>query len=620
MPEESQIYVTCSTHPQLTRPKPFTVSHRHRYSPPAIEAEIIKEPEKSSKCLERRLKRVCLHSDFKKHVWKFVQERKKFLMALKKVPEIKSFENYILGLEADVETELQMRVEEKLVEKILEGEVEETSGEKEGKIEEKPKKVKKEYDNILDAVSDAIRNEKKKRKATLQNHVANYVKSFLSLIEWLIKQRLQIKKLEISAVTFRQLIAELLTMDVIYISNVKDQLGTEKSIAVPLDISPWRIALAQLFAQDAVNTNIKNWNRMFYPPIIILWKTDILHLAKPYRTLDKHPIMIRAPSFNKIPEGFLEEVVRTLRDFEESTDPLIRRIKGLTSTGKRRARPAFVTKNLSKFFSYYIDCNPLSIENLRIIDLGCGNGALLRDICLRLLDERKDLRPRIFMQIILNDLTGNPGRSLREDSQREDLANKLELYIWEGDLRRLIDEVSRKGENFDIALINRVFDIYGGYGIFKFDKKDLKKDSSSYPTVATEEAVPFELDNKLITFSGLRNYTELWRAIGFLQNQAVEVGQDVVFLPAVEMNTFKNFFTWKNRDGLDLFKSLLNTAQLTLISVFPGSFETLFPLGKSDEKEIFHCEITESNTYSLICVSKSSSLIDGLRQKIKDFK
>lgn len=613
MSKEVQIFVTCSTHPQLTKPRSINVSRRHEYAPPAIEAEIIQNPKRSTLCLKKRLMKAPYpHPNFKIHISEFLLEREAFLTALKDVPEIKSFVNHILGLKADVEKELQMQIEEILLEQALEGEVEEKAAEVESILEKRPERRVKDYDNILDALTDAIRKEKKTDKAMLRNEVIKYVKAYLSLVNWLIEQRLRIKELQISTGAFRQLIAELLVIDVVYISEYKDKLGTEKSIAIPLDISPLRIALVHLLSDDNVNTSMKNWNRLFHPPLFILWKDDILRLAKPYRTLDKHPIMIRVPSFDKVPESFLEEVVRSIKDFQEDINPLIRRIKGLTPTGKRMARPAFVSEYLSKLISHYVDCNPLSIECLKIMDLGCGNGALLRDICMKLFNERKDLGAEIFLQVILNDLIGDPGRSFRRDSQKEEFANKWELYIWRGDLRDLIDEVHRKGENFDVTLINRVFDIYGGYGIFSFDMKELKSDDFSFPTVATEEIAPYELDNKIITFSGLRSYAELWQAIAFLQNQSIEGGLDTVFLPGVEMNMLRNFFTWKDKIGLDVFKNLVDSAELILVSVFPGSFETLFPLEESDKKKVFHCEITGSNTYSIICLSRNKSLIETI--------
>jgi hypothetical protein len=612
MSEEAQIYVTCSTHPQICKPRLFLVSHRHEYTPPAMEADIIKSAEESTKCFQNRLSDIISHSsEFKTEIQDFLSTRRNLLEILSNTPEVRSFLNYVVGLEAEVETELEMKAEEKAIEEILTGEVEEPGKEIAKETKTATERKGKEYDNLLDALCHAIKEEEKRYagKSSLHQGISEYIKSFLKLVNWLVDQRNQIKKYGISSQQLQQLLAEVISCDVVLIADEKDQLGSEKSLVVPLDLSPLRISLALLLCEN-LDANAKNWNRMFCPPVFMMWKDGIPRLVKPYRSLDKHPIMMRMPTFDRDPQKFQEEVERSLRNFRESSDPLIGKLKGLTPYGKRGTHPILIKKRLSGAISCYMDYNPFSIENLRVMDLGCGSGTLLRDAYRKLLDDRRDLFAQIFIYTLLNDITEDPGKGLRVASEKEDFTNRLDLDIRIGDMRDLMAEIYNKKEHFDIALVNRVFDIYGGYGVFMFDKKEVQTNRPSFATADTREMVPYGLDNKVVAFSGVSLYNDLWRTLAFLLGQPVESSKEILFLPGVEMNALSNFFTFKGSKGLDLFKKLLDTAELVLVSVYPGSFESVFPLDESHKKEVFYHELAEPNTYAIVFISKSRPLID----------
>jgi hypothetical protein len=579
-----------------------------------VEADIIRSTEESTKCLQDRFSDIFSRSsEFKAHIQDFLSTRKKLLEVLSSTPEVRSFLNYVLGLEAEVETELEMKAEEKAVEEVLTEEVEEPSKEIEEEIKTATERKGKEYDNLLDAVCHAIKEERKRYagKSSLHQGISEYIGSFLKLVNWLVEQRNQIKKYGISFQQLQQLLAEVISCDVILIADEKDQLGSEKSLVIPLDFSPLRIPLALLLCEN-LDVNAKNWNRMFCPPVFMMWKDGIPRLVKPYRSLDKHPIMIRMPTFDKDPQKFQEEVERSLRDFRESSDPLIGKLKGLTPFGKRGTQPSLIKNHLSGAISCYMDYNPFSIENLRVMDLGCGPGTLLRDSYKKLLDDRRDLFTQIFVYTLLNDITEDPGKGLRIASEKEDFTDRLELVIRIGDMRDLMAEIYNKKEHFDIAFVNRVFDIYGGYGIFMFDKKEAQRNHLSFATADTIEIVPNGLDNKVVAFSGVTLYNDLWRTIAFLLGQPVESSEEILFLPGVEMNALSNFFTFKGSKGLDLFKKLLDTTELVFVSVYPGSFESVFPLDESHKKEVFFYEVVEPNTYSIVFISKNKPLIDYL--------
>jgi len=610
VPKETQIYVRCGTHPNLFKPRRFQISHKHEYTPPSIEAGILQNVKKSSTLLLKQWKSTSQSGELKRRIGTFVGLRGDFLTALTEVPEVKTFINYVLFLESEVEKEIELLEKEREVEEILTGEkiVDELSEEEEA-VEEIIETPEKEYDNLLDALSDAINKEKETGESKLETMVKEYVANHLRLLNWLLGQSLNLRELGIDQSEYQELLANLITVDTVLIANSKEDLGTKKSILIPLDVSPLRIPLVML------STNI-NWNRISYPPLLLLWKENISQLVKPYRTLDGHPMMVYVPEFRRDAERAQEEIRRALDNFRENIEPLIRNVKGLTPMGKRDTSPIFIRKPLATILSVYLCYNPMSIDNLKVMDLGCGSGALLKDIYLKLID-KEELRSQLFIQTLLNDITENPGNTLIKESQRENFLNKLELYVWRGDMRSLIEKAFQEAESFDVAFVNRVFDLYGGYGIFRFYKEKSPRNDLQ-TTVELHETTSLDHPEKLTAFSGALAHEEVWRSIKYLLGQRIETAPHLAFLPAIEMNMLKNFFAWKGKDGLDLFQKLLSVARLVVVSVFPGSFETIFP--KVDEKDkIFHFEMSESQrTYSIICISKDKLLIDFLQKNVRE--
>jgi hypothetical protein len=611
--DEPRVQVSCSTHPQLFNTGSFPVSYKHRYSPPAVEAEIVQHYRESTNCIKKKfLSTLSANVALDEKIQGFLTKRDDLLSALSKTPEVESFLHYVLGLESQVENELDITKEEKNLEEVLEDEVEEVKT-KETEAPETIKSNLREYSSLLDAISASILHEKKQNsgKGSLITAIIEYIESFLELINWLVDQRLQIKKYSISKQQLQQIISDVISCDILFASEENDKLGSE-AIAIPLDFSPLRLALVSLLCGH-LDAKVKNWNRMFSPPIFATLREGVPVLMKPYRSIDNHPIMMRIPQFDKDFIRFQEETKRAMKYFAEKANPLIEKLKSLTPYGKRGTQPILIRNHLVNAISSYIRYNPFSIENLRVMDLGCGSGSLLKDSYSRLLKDKPELAKTILLFTLLNDIIHFPGAAVRNASEKEEFAGKLDIEIREGDMRDLIKDAHIKKEHFDIAFINRVFDIYGGYGIFLFDKKDLPPNDLSLATVDTKELVPIEIDHKVVTFYQYGPFSNYCRAIAFLLNQSVDSTEDNLFLPAVEMNSYKSFFTFKGISGADLFNNLLDSAELIFVSVFPGSFESVFPPNETQTR-IFHHQIIEPNTYSIILMSKDEALIRNVRE------
>lgn len=606
---EQEVTVFCYAHPELRTASSIPLSHKHRYSPSAVEAEIVRHYEASTSSLKKKFKTLLSIKVLGSKVTDFLDHRESMLKELKESSAVKSYLQYILGLESEIERNLEAAAEEKELEEILAEESEEKKIE-DDQGPEAIKDVVKEFDSLLDAVSHSIVEEKLKNKgkSALHESIISYIKSFLELLDWLVEQRLKTRQYSMSKQQLQELISNIISCDVLYISEKNGKLGTG-TIAIPLDLSPLRIALATMLCEP-LDADVKNWNRMFSPPIFATLRVDAPVLMKPYRSLDNHPILIRIAQYEQDPEKFQEETKRTLTYFADITDPLIEKLKSLTPYGKRGTQPSFIRNYLVNAITYYVDFNPFSVENLRVMDLGCGSGSLLKDAYTKLLKDKPELAKNILVATLLNDVANLPGSVLRNVSEKEEFDGKLDIQIREGDMRDLIIDAHSKKEHFDIAFINRVFDIFGGYGVFLFEKKDLSTDLSLSSKVGTRELIPLELDHKVVAFYEYGPFTKYCRAIAFLMNLSVDTSPDTLFLPAVEMDTYKNFFSFKGRNGQDLFNNLLDVSEMVFVSVFPGSFDSVFPA--KENANLFHHQVIKANAYSIIIVSKDKSLIDGL--------
>lgn len=184
-----------------------------------------------------------------------------------------------------------------------------------------------------------------------------------------------------------------------------------------------------------------------------------INLARPYRTIDGHPVLICAPRFEADKTTAQRETSDARRNFEQKVGPMLHAIKGLAGTGE--TTPSFITDPLIQVILAYMSFNPLSKELMKIVDLGCGTGALLRRILIKVLD-KCPIDETFNLYALLNDDThADPGKRLRFLSLEEPYAGLFDSRAWKGDMRRLVTELDSFNERFDIAFINRVLTCTG---------------------------------------------------------------------------------------------------------------------------------------------------------------
>ena len=595
----TRVFVKCMPHPNLWRPTPFEVTNKHKYSPLVLETDILNRTSKSTTHLRKELEGyLSLAPDTNKHLKAFTRSRENFLKELSKAPQVKSFIEYI----GELEEEAKKEIEEK--EALMMEEVSEIPVIAKRRKEEEVKE-EEEVSNLLDATQSAI-NEKNRG---LERELKNYVNEFMTLLDWLLEQRQQADILKL-----KELLSTLVSVDVEYIASNDKFLGKEESLAIPLDFSPSRITLALLQADEL------KASRLFYPPLFP--SPMVPKFMKPYRTLDGHPIMARVPTFDVDENQLRQDVDATKTTFGDEVGPLINAVKGLA--GKREITPRLIKEKLVDIMRAYLTLNPMSIDNLKIMDLGCGSGEILMDTCARLLEDISFAR-QIHIQALLNDVLEGLGGRIRNASLEEGLSGIFDFQICKDDMINLIKRAYDKRERYDIAFINRVFDLYGGYGVFTFRLRGIEKETGpikqhdwhTTSNAAELMAVDPPTGSKLIAYHGSVFHEKMWRALRLHLELSPEKN-NWVFLPAVEMNVLKNFFGRAKEGGVDCFKKLLTIAKLVVVSVFPGSFQTLFPI---EDPKIFHYHAPmpkkAQKVYSIICVSQDEDLIKYLKKSLK---
>jgi len=340
-----------------------------------------------------------------------------------------------------------------------------------------------------------------------------------------------------------------------------------------------------------------------------------MDLSRPYRTVDGHPVFIRAPRFEVDKTRAQREASDARKNFEQKIAPLMYTIKGLAST--REIAPRLIADPLIRVVRAYLSFNPLSKEFLKVTDLGCGTGSLLRNVMSRFLDSCPSDEIINVYALLNDDSRAQPGRQFHNLSLQERYAGLLESRTWKGDMRKMITELHSIRERFDISFINRVLDMYGGYGVFKFklDPRQTKGSCSSFneTKLADEPNV-----GDVLVFSESNCHEGAWHAISYIfERQVHETTPEFHLLPSVDMKMRKNFFT---KNGTDIFAYLLEISRLVVVSIFPGDFKALFPEINSAKDKIFHCEKTCPASYSVIFISKSRELIEFIKAQCADFE
>ena len=387
-------------------------------------------------------------------------------------------------------------------------------------------------------------------------------------------------------------------------------IGDESAIAILLDFHPTRLALATL------TENAFDREQLRYPPLFLSYR-DPARLMKPYRALDGHPIMIRVPTLlSEIePEAEIAKVKTIMRD---STGPLVRRLKGLF--GRRETSPRIVRRALVAIIEAYLKYNPMSIDRLRTLDLGCGLGDLSRAVYKILLKDPAKSAD-LYVETILNDIQEEPGSLLRLLAKQEEYRQHMECRINQGDMGELVSKLSEKKERFDILFANRVFDMYGNYMIQGFSKSSLTEEDDLSGRCDEMTPKTYTSAPTVLAFTQTGMHQELWRAFRFrLGKGEFDVSQDpsISYLPSVEMNVLRNAFGKKPEEWSKTLSMMVDLAQVFVITVFPGTLKTLFPIQQFERLGIYTVERVDevSQWYTLICLTRDIELRDRIQRAV----
>jgi len=567
----------------------FSILNPYEYSPLVIEASILSDEKSvraSTNQLSRKLDQCGEKEETKAALSHFLETRENFLLKLRLARAVRSFVRFTIE-----NTEEAKKNQEEI--KTYLGEI--------GAIQDLRRELFRVARPWFEGgfLIDSIREATLFGSEELKNLLVNYIKDFNSLLRFLVIERAQ-----------PETVYTILSAEVQFIAIARQFLRTDRSIAIPLDLSPLRLSLAILREQQLFDNS-----RIYYPPLFLLFNPDIqtLNLARPYRTIDGHPAFIRAPRFEADKSAAQRETFAARENFEREVWPLLRSLKGLAGTAE--TAPSLIMKPLVQVILSYLSFNPLSKEMLRVIDFGCGTGALLQKIIKKVYEclAQEGINVYAFLN---DDSHEDPGNRFRRLSLKEPYAGLLDSRSWKGDMRELVRELDFINKRFDIAFINRVLDMYGGYGIFEFRLSPRRVDGTSSAFYEKMQAKEPNVGD-VIAFSESTCHEDVWRAIKYIFDRQVHRKEDdLCLLPSIDMKMKKNFFDFREVDTLRL---LLAVSKLLVISVFPGNFETLFPDVNSAKDDIFHCEKSSSTSYSIICMSKSKELIEHIRAQCSDF-
>jgi hypothetical protein len=154
-----------------------------------------------------------------------------------------------------------------------------------------------------------------------------------------------------------------------------------------------------------------------------------------------------------------------------------------------------------------------------------------------------------------------------------------------------------------------MMDMYARYGFYLVD---VTNKIDSLPSAAVEEKEDLELRGKMLIYSKLVRFKDLYN----LQRQLLrpEPLREQTALPGVLYNLKKDFF----EPRLFSLGDLLDTSRLVVISVFPATKETFF--SKLLTKEIHVCasgeEALEEPRYVVFYISKEKEIVDAISEKL----
>jgi len=575
-------YVWCPTFEPLSKVEaPHLVnldSERHKVSPSFIEGRILKHISPSSNIFRAYPSADRLQgSELVETLNSYLEARGKFLTYVKRFREVGAFVDDIFERYESIEVSIKES--------------------KKGQRMTLPRP--RRTPTFLQSLRNACDRETK---------IAREVQELLLKYDTILQKAIEARK-ETDPKLLNDFLAWICSLDTEWISWDLP-IGDELAVAIPLDFHPSRLPLTML-AEDILARE-----QLRYPPLFLSYR-DPARLMKPYRALDGHPIMIRVPTLlsETEPEAEIRKVKAITRD---STGPLVRRLKGLF--GRRETSPRIVRAALVAIIKAYLKYNPMSVDHLRILDLGCGLGDLSRamyKMLLRDFDESRDL----YIETLINDIQDEPGSLLRLLARQEEYRRHMECKINQGDMGELVARLSERRERFDILFANRVFDMYGNYMIQGFSRKPLEEDSSLSGRYDEMSPKTYAGAPSVLAFTRTGMHQELWRAFRYrLGRGEFDVSQDpsIRYLPSVEMNVLRNAFGKKPEEWNKTLSMLVDLAEVSVITVFPGTLKTLFPIPHFERLGVHTIERIDeaSQWYTLICLTRDIELKGRVQQAV----
>lgn len=395
-----------------------------------------------------------------------------------------------------------------------------------------------------------------------------------------------------------EVVSGLANIDIVRVT----QPDLKGSILVPLDISPQRLALA--LNPNAVLDESRT-DSFYIPPVvtrIVNGREAVFHA---YRSVDDYPVLFPAIHMEEREIGKERET----RFYNETVDAtkLLYRLK----KGRRGIR--YPLSELAQVLALYFNNVHIAKDKFLLVDLGCGRGGTLKSIINKFItDYASQILDESTWIVVLNDLyeeerTGEEFISFASSDRASQYIRDVRKFI--GDMRETIKRLRRHNLNFDICLINRVFDMYGKYGFYS-----VKEATPTKPSAAIAQYKDIEGRGRVLVYKDLARFNNLYN----LQRQLLkhEEPKERVILQGVSYDLQRDFF---RPEGPSL-EDLLEVAKLVIITIFPATKETTFANLIKEGMYIYSVgekDISTKPRYVIFCLSKDKSLIDAIQTSLK---
>ena len=473
-------------------------------------------------------------------------------------------------------------------------------------------------------------------KKSIRNYYQSFIKMSRALEEWLPQI---IRDRNIDRYNLISCLSDLVCLEVVPIHpetglirsvGRTGRVRQKVEILVVLDTHPVRLILLDKRNRKILEGENPSFVRAFIPPVLVrlpkIPKEDVEQwsrvfiLGKPlvyhaYRTISQHAAYIvgfceDGRVNDEIQEGNLSAISNSVW--------LHSRSKGASFSTSVDTRPRFVTSQLVNLLLRYLEEEPYSRDQLRILDVGSRSGVLVYDVLKRLYaaaTEMNLLDELSRAKVVLNDIDEEQlGKGfIRRRSMEEAMYQYSEFFLAPGPAYEVVGRLKQKKFRelltkpiLDVCFLNRLVDMYGTYMIRTVPNKKAMEETTYG---ISESSSDFNIAGRnILLYDGVTDFNSWYSVMAFILNPDHWLSEmrNVVRLPGVAYD-----LTTQLLDNRFPFESLAELSELVVISAFPGSCRSIVGF-EGQKNSLWATEVAEEalpgSGYKIVLLSKKKKL------------